>query len=239
MGQHLTTSADFESFCIQNGIHHLRSTPHHPATNGLAECSVQTFRQGLKKLTEGSLETRLARFLFSYWTTPQSTTGHSPAEILFGRPCEHSWISCSPTCMLRCRVSSSTWRPTTINMLDSIASALETRYLSVTMVRVSFGCQGSFQRLEVLCPMWWPWRMAEWCAAMWTFWSLVGHTHGKRLSLTLPLQIWRLLYPYSRLWLNPEPVVPEDTNPTTATDTDHDSHPSFGIPVDHVDHQTA
>ena len=37
-----------------------------PATNGLAERAMQTFKQGLKKLTEGSLETRLAHFLFSY-----------------------------------------------------------------------------------------------------------------------------------------------------------------------------
>ena len=66
MGQHLITSADFESFCTRNGIRHLRSTPYHPATNGLAERAVQTFKQGLKKLTEGSLEKRLARFLFSY-----------------------------------------------------------------------------------------------------------------------------------------------------------------------------
>ena len=77
------TSADFESFCTQKGIRHLCSTPYQPATNGLAECAVQTFKQGLKKLTEGSLETS---FLFSYRTTPQSTTGHSPAELLFGSP---------------------------------------------------------------------------------------------------------------------------------------------------------
>ena len=32
------------------------------------------------------METRLARFLFRYQTTPQSTTGQSPAELLFGRP---------------------------------------------------------------------------------------------------------------------------------------------------------
>ena len=43
------TSADFESFCTRNGIRHLRSTPYHPATNGLAERAVQTFKQGLKK----------------------------------------------------------------------------------------------------------------------------------------------------------------------------------------------
>ena len=159
-------------------------------------------------------------------------------------PCKHSWISCSPTCMLRCRVSSSTWRPTTINMHDSIASALETRCLSVTMVRVPFECQGSFQ-LKVLCPMWWPWRMAEWCATMWTFWGLVGHTHRNRLSLTLPLQIWRLLYLYSQLLLTQSRwslkippqlllLTPTMTTPLTLCQ----SHRGFGVPVDHVDHQT-
>ena len=79
------TSADFERFCTRNGIQHLRSSPYHPATNGLAERAVQTFKKGLKKLADGSLETRLARFLFSYRTMPQTTTGLSPAELLFGR----------------------------------------------------------------------------------------------------------------------------------------------------------
>ena len=35
--------------------------------------------------TEGSLETKLARFLFAYRTTPQSTTTVTPAELMFGR----------------------------------------------------------------------------------------------------------------------------------------------------------
>ena len=38
----------------------------------------------MKKLT-GSLETRLSRFLFNYRITPQSTTGVSPAELMFNR----------------------------------------------------------------------------------------------------------------------------------------------------------
>ena len=38
----------------------------------------------MKKLT-GSLETRLSRFLFNYRITPQSTTGVSPAELMFSR----------------------------------------------------------------------------------------------------------------------------------------------------------
>ena len=50
----------------------------------MAERAVQTFKNGLKKMSDGSLQTKIARFLFAYRNTPQSTTGMSPAELLFG-----------------------------------------------------------------------------------------------------------------------------------------------------------
>ena len=34
---------------------------------------------------DGSLDTKLSRFLFKYRTTPQSTTGVTPAKLMFGR----------------------------------------------------------------------------------------------------------------------------------------------------------
>ena len=40
---------------------------------------------GMKKLKDGSLETKLSRFLFKYRLTPQSSTGISPSEMMFGR----------------------------------------------------------------------------------------------------------------------------------------------------------
>ena len=60
-------------------------SPYHPSSNGLAERAMQTFKQGLKKMKYGTLQTKISRFLFSYRTTPQSTTGVSPAELLMGR----------------------------------------------------------------------------------------------------------------------------------------------------------
>ena len=42
-------------------------------------------KKGLKKTTTGSAHSRLAKTLFSYRLTPQSTTGISSAEFLFGR----------------------------------------------------------------------------------------------------------------------------------------------------------
>ncbi len=54
----------------------------HPPSNRLAERAVQTFKAGMK---EGSLETKLSRFLFNYRLTSVSSTGVSPAELMFGR----------------------------------------------------------------------------------------------------------------------------------------------------------
>ena len=53
--------------------------------NGLAERAVQVVKCGLKKVKDGSIHARLARVLFTYRITPQSTTGVSPAELLTGR----------------------------------------------------------------------------------------------------------------------------------------------------------
>ena len=77
-------SEEFKAFLKDNGIVHICSVPYHPATNGLAERAVQMFKQGMKRMTSGSIQDRLARFLFSYRITPQSTTGSS-AELLMGR----------------------------------------------------------------------------------------------------------------------------------------------------------
>ena len=80
------TSAEFEMFMRKNGIHHIRSSPYHPASNGLAERAVQSFKENMKKSScAESLETRLSRFLFWYRLTPHSTTGVPPAELLLGR----------------------------------------------------------------------------------------------------------------------------------------------------------
>ena len=79
------TSTEFAEFMDKNAIKHIRSAPYHPATNGLAERAVQTVKAGLKKLSGGNLETRVARFLFAYRTTPHAVTGVAPAQLLMKR----------------------------------------------------------------------------------------------------------------------------------------------------------
>ena len=81
------TSEDFALFMSDNGIRHITSAPKHPASNGFAERYVCTFNETMKKMVnvKGSVETKLSRFLLSYRTTPQLTTGKTPGELLMNR----------------------------------------------------------------------------------------------------------------------------------------------------------
>jgi hypothetical protein len=78
-------SEEFNTFLERNGVKHLYSAPYHPSSNGQAERTVRTFKEALKKLSEGDVETKLSRFLFRYRVTPHTLTGVSPAELLFKR----------------------------------------------------------------------------------------------------------------------------------------------------------
>ena len=79
------TSEEFKNFLKRNGVSHITSAPYHPASNGLAERAVQSFKTGMKKLSQGTVSDRLARFLFHVRNTPHTTTGSTSAELLLGR----------------------------------------------------------------------------------------------------------------------------------------------------------
>ena len=78
-------SQEFETYLTKNGVKHITSAPYHPSSNGLAERAVQLVKKGLKKKKEGSMSSRIARVLMAYRTTPQSTIGMTPSELLQGR----------------------------------------------------------------------------------------------------------------------------------------------------------
>ena len=79
------TSEEFTAFLKHNEIRHLRSAPYHPASNGIVERAVRTFKEGMRRLNSGSMNTRLSRFLFRYRITPLTASGQSPAELMWGR----------------------------------------------------------------------------------------------------------------------------------------------------------
>ena len=74
-------------FTSSNGIRHTRSAPYHPATNGLAEHFVQSFKQGFKISQSSGLHINcgLSNYLFLYRSTPHSTTGVTPSSLFLKR----------------------------------------------------------------------------------------------------------------------------------------------------------
>ena len=46
---------------------------------------MQIFKRGYNKLSEGTVEDRVARFVLQYAITPLTTTGRCPSELLFRR----------------------------------------------------------------------------------------------------------------------------------------------------------
>ena len=73
---HLNSSSSAK----QNGIRHILVAAYHPKSNGLAQRAVKIVKDGLEKMSDGTVEDQIARFLFAYRITPQSTTQMSPAN---------------------------------------------------------------------------------------------------------------------------------------------------------------
>ena len=74
-------------FLKSNGIKHIRSSPYQPATNGLAERFVHTFKRALftREDSGRTVHHHLTSFLLCYCNTPHATTNRSPAELFLKR----------------------------------------------------------------------------------------------------------------------------------------------------------
>ncbi|CAK9295501.1 unnamed protein product [Gordionus sp. m RMFG-2023] len=89
-------SGEFRRYCDLNNIRHIRSAPYHPKTNGLAERTVRTLK-GRYYATRDLIsdpEEAMTQVLTTYRLGEHSSTGRSPAKIMFGRQLKTSldWI---------------------------------------------------------------------------------------------------------------------------------------------------
>ena len=77
----------FRDFCDQNAIRHLLTTPRWPQANGEVERQNRSIMKRVKIAhSQGvNMKKALRDYLFTYRTTSHSTTGVSPAKLMFGR----------------------------------------------------------------------------------------------------------------------------------------------------------
>jgi transposase InsO family protein len=80
-------SAEFEDFLNKNGVKHVKVAPYHPASNGMAERMVQSFKRCLSasKDSDKTLSQKVANFVLNYRSTPHATTGRTPSFLFLGR----------------------------------------------------------------------------------------------------------------------------------------------------------
>lgn len=77
----------FEQYLENNGIEHRKTTPLWPQANGEVERQNRSLLKRMKiAQAEGKeWKTEVRKYLVAYRSTPHTTTGVSPAELLFGR----------------------------------------------------------------------------------------------------------------------------------------------------------
>ena len=81
------TSKEFDAFLEYQGIEHKKGIPYWPQSNGEVERCNRTILKVIRIANLEGTDWKRAQesFLFQYRTTPQATTGMSPAELLMGR----------------------------------------------------------------------------------------------------------------------------------------------------------
>ena len=84
-GHQFTSEEEYSQSCAINGIRHTLVAPYHPSSNGEAERFVQTFKSAIQRAQSTNVDQALPQFLLRYRTTPHSTTGKTPTEMMFER----------------------------------------------------------------------------------------------------------------------------------------------------------
>ncbi len=77
---------ELQDFVRADGIRHQRTPPYHPVSNGQAERFVQELKKSLKmRPPDRSISHQISLLLLKYRTTPNTTTGKTPSELLMKR----------------------------------------------------------------------------------------------------------------------------------------------------------
>ena len=82
------TSRLMKRFYDLTGIHHLKTSAYHPATDGMVERFNKTLKQTLRKLTQKSSDdwdACIPYLMWAYRGTVHASTGFSPFELVYGR----------------------------------------------------------------------------------------------------------------------------------------------------------
>jgi len=81
------TSADFASYCAENGIQHYTTFAYWPQANGEVERQNRSLQKiiQISQLKKSDWRKELLQYLLMYRSTAHSVTGRSPTELLFNR----------------------------------------------------------------------------------------------------------------------------------------------------------
>jgi len=83
------SSHRFSQFCTTWQIQHVKSSPHYPQSNGLAESAVKAMKSLILKTTRnGDLDVDAFQRALLEWRNTPRASGLSPAQALYGRPLE-------------------------------------------------------------------------------------------------------------------------------------------------------
>ncbi len=81
---------EFDNFCKKWLIKHIKSSPHYPQSNGVAESAIKEMKKIIWAIFDNKIRTLvdksgLAAAMLMFRNTPRSPTDLSPAQLVFGR----------------------------------------------------------------------------------------------------------------------------------------------------------
>ena len=82
----LFRSVEFKKFRKENDVKHQLTPPYHPSSNGQAERAVQIFKRSMEARPKGrTIRHQISILLLQYRSTPNTSTGKTPSELLMTR----------------------------------------------------------------------------------------------------------------------------------------------------------